>query len=297
MKALPTLKQLRYLVALADHGHFGRAAEACFVTQSTLSSGIQELETLLGAPLAERTRRSVMLTPLGERIVQQAHELLRMAEDMVDLAHMQQGIQAGEIRLGVIPTIGPYVLPKALPRIKTAYPELKVYLMEDQTARLLKQLRKGGLDAVLLALPYPMEGVETEVIAEDRFVLACPPGHPLAKKDAVTDADLASEPLMLLADGHCLREHALAACHLEGRAKMEGFEATSLLTLVQMVANGLGLTLLPQLAIESGLTTGLDIALVPLAGDAPARKIGLAWRSTSFRSSELRKFAHMFGRN
>lgn len=294
MKALPTLKQLRYLVALADHGHFGQAAEACFVTQSTLSSGIQELETLLGAPLAERTRRTVMLTPLGERMVEQAHNVLRMAEDMVDMAHMQQGIHAGEIRLGVIPTIGPYALPKALPKIKAAYPDLKVYLMEDQTARLLKQLRKGGVDAVLLALPYPMEGVDTEVIAEDRFQLACPPGHPLAKKKSISDDDLASEPLMLLADGHCLREHALAACQLEGRAKMEGFEATSLQTLVQMVASGLGLTLLPQLAINAGVTSGLDIALVPLLGDSPARQIGLAWRSSSFRAQELRKFAYFF---
>lgn len=294
MKALPTLKQLRYLVALADHGHFGRAAEACFVTQSTLSSGIQELEALLGAPLAERTRRSVMLTPLGERMVKHAHDLLRMAEDMVDLAHLQQGIHAGEIRLGVIPTIGPYVLPKALFRIKATFPELKVYLMEDQTARLLKQLRKGELDAVLLALPYPIEGVDTEVIAEDRFVLACPPDHKLAKKSSISDDDLISEPLMLLADGHCLREHALSACHLEGRALMEGFEATSLLTLVQMVASGLGLTLLPQLAIDAGLTAGLDIALVPLDGDAPVRQIGLAWRSTSFRAEDLRKFAHFF---
>ena len=294
MKALPTLKQLRYLVALADHGHFGQAAEACFVTQSTLSSGIQELETLLGAPLAERTRRTVMLTPLGERMVEQAHNVLRMAEDMVDMAHMQQGIHAGEIRLGVIPTIGPYALPKALPKIKAAYPNLKVYLMEDQTARLLKQLRKGGVDAVLLALPYPMEGVDTEVIAEDKFQLACPPGHPLANKKFISDDDLASEPLMLLADGHCLREHALAACHLEGRTRMEGFEATSLLTLVQMVASGLGLTLLPQLAINAGLTAGLDIALVPLEDDSPARQIGLAWRSSSFRAEELRKFAYFF---
>ena len=294
MKALPTLKQLRYLVALADHGHFGQAAEACFVTQSTLSSGIQELETLLGAPLAERTRRTVMLTPLGERMVEQAHNVLRMAEDMVDMAHMQQGIHAGEIRLGVIPTIGPYALPKALPNIKAAYPNLKVYLMEDQTARLLKQLRKGGVDAVLLALPYPMEGVDTEVIAEDKFQLACPPGHPLANKKFISDDDLASEPLMLLADGHCLREHALAACHLEGRTRMEGFEATSLLTLVQMVASGLGLTLLPQLAINAGLTAGLDIALVPLEDDSPARQIGLAWRSSSFRAEELRKFAYFF---
>ncbi|PLX35507.1 MAG: LysR family transcriptional regulator, partial [Hyphomicrobiales bacterium] len=266
MKALPTLKQLRYLVALADHGHFGRAAEACFVTQSTLSSGIQELEALLGAPLAERTRRTVMLTPLGERMVKHAHDLLRMAEDMVDLAHKQQGIQSGEIRLGVIPTIGPYALPAALPRIKAAYPDMKLYLLEDQTARLLNQLRKGGLDAVLLALPYPMEGVDTQVIAEDKFQLACPPDHRLAGRSSIADDDLASEPLMLLADGHCLREHALAACHLEGRAKMEGFEATSLQTLVQMVASGLGLTLLPQLAIDAGLTAGLDIALVPLSG-------------------------------
>ncbi len=294
MKALPTLRQLRYLLALVDKQHFGKAAEACFVTQSTLSTGIQELETLLGAPLAERTRRTVMLTPLGLRMAEHSQKILQMAEDMVDLAQQEAGIFAGEIQLGVIPTIAPFVLPRALPKIQQNYPELKLYVTEDQTARLLDRLRKGELDAVLLALPYPADGIEIQVISDDWFQLACPLTHPLAGRKSVSKDDLEGEPLMLLSDGHCLREHALAACHLEGRARMANFEATSLQTLVQMVACGLGLTFLPQMAIDAGLVSGLDIALVPLATNSQSRQIGLAWRSSSVRCDELRKFRRFF---
>ncbi|MCP5088569.1 MAG: LysR family transcriptional regulator, partial [Rhodobacteraceae bacterium] len=266
----------------------------CFVTQSTLSTGIQELEALLGAPLAERTRRTVMLTPLGLRMAGHARKILQMAEDMVDLAQAEVGIFASEIQLGVIPTIAPFVLPRALPKIQQNYPELKLYVTEDQTARLLDRLRKGELDAVLLALPYPAEGIESQVISDDWFQLACPSSHPLAGRKSVSKDDLEGEPLMLLSDGHCLREHALAACHLEGRAKMANFEAASLQTLVQMVACGLGLTFLPQMAIDAGLVSGLDIALVPLAANSQSRQIGLAWRSSSVRCDELRKFSEFF---
>ena len=294
MKTLPTLKQLRYLVALSEEKHFGRAAEACFVTQSTLSAGIQELESLLGISIAERTKRSVMLTPIGEKLARRARGLLRETEDLVDMAAAVSGPLSGVLHLGVIPTIGPFLLPRVLPMLWRDYPDLKLYLREDQTARLLEKLAQGRLDLVLMALPYAAEGVTLLNLAEDRFSLACPAGHKLATKQRVSSADLADEPLMLLEEGHCLRDHALSACHLEGRKQVAGFEATSLQTLVQMVASGLGLTLLPQIALDEGLASGLDIAIVPLDDDAVARQIGLVWRKTSVRGEEFTRLGSCF---
>ena len=288
MKTLPTLKQLQYLVALAEHHHFGKAAESCHVTQSTLSAGIRDLENILQSPIAERTKRTVMLTPLGEQLVVHAKKLLRMAEDMVDLAQSSREPLSGIIRLGVIPTIGPYLLPRVLPSLYEAYPNLQLYLHEDQTARLLARLEAGQLDVILMALPYDMDGMRADILLEDPFQLACPKDHSLAPSSTISHEDIALEPLMLLEEGHCLREHALSACHLEGRAKVKGVEATSLSTLVQMVSGGLGLTLLPQLAIDAGLASGLDISLVPLAGDSVSRQIGLVWRKTSPRTEEYR---------
>ncbi len=287
MKTLPTLKQLQYLVALAEHQHFGKAAETCHVTQSTLSAGIRDLEDILQAPIAERTKRSVMLTPLGTLLVVRASEILRSAEDMVDLAQSSKEPLSGTIRLGVIPTIGPYLLPQVLSSLYEAHPNLQLFLREDQTARLLAKLEAGQLDVVLMALPYDMDGMETDILFEDTFQLACPNTHALASSSTICHEELALEPLMLLEEGHCLREHALSACHLEGRAKVVGVEATSLPTLVQMVSGGLGLTLLPQLAIDANLITGLDISLVPLEGDTISRKIGLVWRKTSPRTKEF----------
>ena len=294
MAALPTLKQLRYLVALTEEKHFGRAAEACFVTQSTLSAGIQELESLLGASLAERTKRSVLLTPLGVKLSTRARAILREAEDIVLLAAAEQKPLNGELRLGVIPTIGPYLLPRILPEIRKQYPDLKLYLREDKTERLLDKLALGQLDTVLLALPYDMDGVDTLSLGTDKFQLACPSGHPLAERDEIDLSDLVDEPLMLLEEGHCLRQHALDACKLSRRSQAEGFEATSLQTLVHMVAGGLGLTLVPQIAIDAGLTQGLDISLVPFGDSDTAREIGLAWRRTSARASEFELLGKFF---
>ncbi len=292
MKPLPTLRQLSYLVALADHLHFGRAAESCLVTQSTLSAGLQELENLLGVTLVERTRRRVMLTPLGAGIVERARALLRDAEDLVDTARAAAEPLSGPLRLGVIPTIGPYLLPRVLPALRRAHPRLQLYLREDQTARLLERLGNGDLDVVLLALPYPAEDVETEEVARDSFVLACPPGHPLATREAVSAADLAGADLLLLEEGHCLREHALAACRLPTVQRGQGLQATSLHTLVQMVAGGLGVTLLPRIAVEAEVTRGTDLVLRPLAEGAGAdRGIGLAWRRSSPRRGEYGQFA------
>ncbi len=281
------MKQLRYLVALADEKHFGQAARACFVAQSTLSAGIIELEAQLGTPVAERTNRKVILTPLGEKLAERARLILREAEDMAQLAASEQGPLTGEFHLGVIPTIAPYLLPSVLPKLRDNYPDLKLFIREEQTGRLLEKLGAGAIDAAILALPYPMDGVATALLGKDRFLLACPAGHRFSGKSSVSTAELANEPLLLLEDGHCLREHALAACDLAGREKNQGFEATSLQTLTQMVAGGLGLTLLPQMAIEAGIARGLDIAIVPLDRRSADREIGICWRKTSTRADEI----------
>lgn len=290
MKILPTLRQLRYLVALAEHKHFGRAAESCLATQSTLSAGLQELESLLGVTLVERTKRRVMLTPLGEEVVARAREVLRGAEEIADLAAASGELLSGPLRLGVIPTIGPYLLPGVLPALRKAHPALRLYLREDQTAQLLDRLASGDLDVALLALPYPAGEFETMAVAHDPFVLACPPDHALASRTSITGADLAEAELLLLEEGHCLREHALAACRLPAPARGEGVLATSLPTLVQMVANGLGVTLIPEMAVRAGVLAGADLVTRPLA-DGAGRDIGLVWRTSSPRKAEFRALA------
>lgn len=287
MKILPTLRQLRYLVALAEHRHFGRAAETCLATQSTLSAGLQELENLLGVMLVERTKRKVMLTPLGEEVVARAREVLRGAEEIADLAAASGAPLSGPLRLGIIPTIAPYLLPGVLATLRRAHPGLRLYLREDQTARLLERLVAGDLDLVLLALPYPVGELETMVMGEDPFVLACPPDHPLAARQGIAGEDLSGHELLLLEEGHCLREHALAACHLPGPARGEGVLATSLATLVQMVANGLGVTLIPEMAAKAGVLAGTDLISRPLS-DGAGRIIGLAWRPSSPRKADFR---------
>lgn len=292
MKILPTLRQLRYLVALAEHRHFGRAAETCLATQSTLSAGLQELENLLGVVLVERTKRKVMLTPIGEEVVARAHAVLRGAEEIADLAAAAAEPLSGPLRLGVIPTIGPYLLPRVLPRLRASHPALRLYLREDLTARLLERLGTGDLDVVLVALPYHAPELETLEVAEDPFVLACPPGHPLATKPHLRSADLIGQDLLLLEEGHCLRDHALAACHLPGPAKGEGVLGTSLATLVQMVANDLGVTLLPRMAVECGVLAGTDLVTRPIA-DAGSRGIGLAWRPSSPRKADFQALAEV----
>jgi LysR family hydrogen peroxide-inducible transcriptional activator len=264
------------------------------VTQSTLSAGLQELETLLGVMLVERTKRRVMLTPLGEEVTQRARRLLADAQDLVDLVRAAEAPLSGPLRLGVIPTIAPYLLPAALPFIRTRYPALRLALREDMSARLVESLQGGGLDVLLLALPWPMEGVETLAIGDDPFFLAVPVGHPLAASPAIDLAMLRGDDLLLLEEGHCLRDHALAACRLAGRwGGGEGLTGTSLNTIVQMVAGGLGLTLLPRMAVEAGAATGLVVR--PLADADAKRTIGLAWRSSSPRDAEFRALAGEFG--
>lgn len=295
MRPLPTLRQVAYLIALAQYGHFGRAAEACFVTQSTLSAGLQELEAVLGVTLVERTKRRVHVTPLGRVMAARGRELVRMAEEMTELARSAAAPLSGPLRLGVIPTIGPFLLPTLLPGLRRDFPLLRLYLREDLSARLLDQLDTGDLDAVILALPYAGD-LELMELGQDPFLLVCPPDHRLADRRAVQPADLSEGELILLEDGHCLTSHALAACRLGapgfgqrtgGRAVVHG---TSLHTIVHMVAGGLGLTLLPRLAVDAGILAGTGLVARPLVG-AGVRTLALGWRHSTPRPAEFRLLA------
>lgn len=292
MTALPSPQQLRYLVALAEHGHFGRAATACAVTQSTLSAGILALERQLDAALLERTGgKRPVFTPLGRDLVGRARTALAALGAFVEAVDTARDPLTGPLRLGTIPTIGPFLLPRLMPRLREGFPRLRLWLREDLTDRLVEGLEAGRLDLLLLALPCDCGDAETLTIAEDPFFVACPPGHPLAQRSEVPPAALSGERLMLLEDGHCLREQALSACGLPGVAASQEFAATSLHTLVQMVAGGLGVTLLPRLAVAGGVTAGADVAVRPLPGGAFGRRIGLAWRARSPRAEEFRALA------
>jgi LysR family hydrogen peroxide-inducible transcriptional activator len=287
---VPTLKQLQYLVALKDQGHFGRAAEACFVTQSTLSAGIRELETLIGVVLVERTRRVVRFTPLGDRIVEKARRVLREAEELADLARAAGKPLSGELRMGVIPTIAPFLLPALLPRLRHRFPDLKLYLREETSQAACDSLHRGQIDCVLLALPYGCGDVEAEPLFDDRLWVAFPPSDPATRSGhgPVTADAIDQHGLLLLEDGHCLKEHALAACNrpeLRGEAAMLG---TSLHTLVQMVANGLGQTLVPEMAVDAGILKGTGIVARPLEAAHAFRRIALIWRKGSPREKEFR---------
>ena len=294
MTPLPTSQQLRYLLALVEHQHFGRAAEACAVTQSTLSAGILALERLLDAALLDREAgRRVVFTALGREVAGRARAALGALEAVAEAAAAARAPMSGALRLGVIPTVGPFLLPRLMPALRGAYPLLRLYLREDTTERLLARLNEGRLDLLLLALPCA--GADTASVARDAFLAALPPGHPLAGRAVVPAAALQGERLLLLEDGHCLREQALAVCgFLRGEgpardpAEPDGFAATSLHTLVQMVAGGLGVTLLPRIAVEAGVTSGTGLAVRPLAGAGGWRTLGLAWRPQSPRAAEYR---------
>ncbi|MDP1026603.1 hydrogen peroxide-inducible genes activator [Sphingomonas sp. KR1UV-12] len=288
---LPTLKQLQYLVALRDHGHFGRAAEACFVTQSTLSAGLRDLETLIGVVLVERTRRVVRFTPLGERIVAKARKVLREAEELGDMARAAGRPLTGEMRMSVIPTIAPFMLPRILPRLRADYPELRLFLREESSAQACEGLHAGRTDCVLLALPFGCGEVATAPLFDDRlFVAFQTRGDEPAP--ATIDADaIDAASLLLLEDGHCLKDHALAACNrpeLRAEATMLG---TSLHTIVQMVDNGLGVTVLPEMALKAGILDHTSITARPLAADNAVRSVALVWRRASPRESDFRLLA------
>src|SRR5215510_2826906 len=296
IEILPTLKQLRHFVALADNRHFGKAAKACLVTQSTLSASLKELEDILQAPLVDRTNRRVAFTPLGEATVERARRLLDETEALVLAAQGERAPLTGTVRLGVIPTIGPFLLPRILPALREAWPKLKLYLREDQTDALLEQLHAGRLDVLVLALPYDCGNVETAQLFKDRFSLALRRDHPLARANRIDPKDVEAETLLLLQEGHCLRGHALSACRIGDKAHADAFEATSLPTLVQMVDNGLGVTLLPQLALEAGVLKGTEMVARPVDVDNPERDIALIWRKGTARREEFQLLAREIAR-
>src|SRR5690348_9576559 len=271
---LPTIKQLQYLVALRQHGHFGKAAEACFVTQSTLSAGLRELETLLGVTLVERTRRVVRFTALGEKVADKAVRVLREAEELSAIAGAEGQPLHGELRLGVIPTIAPFLLPAMLPRLRREWPELKLYLREETSQAACEALHRGQLDCVLLALPYPCGDIDSAPLFDDPLFVAFPRGEAPAGAKVEVDA-IDEKRMLLLEDGHCLKDHALSACNrpdLRAHAAMMG---TSLHTLVQMVDNGLGVTFIPAMAIEAGILSGTGVDARPLQSEHPYRRIAL----------------------
>lgn len=287
---LPTLKQLQYLVALKNHGHFGRAADACFVTQSTLSAGLRELESLIDVTLVERTRRVVRFTPLGNRIADKAQRILHEAEELADMARAAGKPLSGELRMGVIPTIAPFLLPSLLPRLRRQWPDLKLYLREETSHAACDSLHRGQLDCVLLALPYGCGDVDKEELFDDRLFVAFPPGTP-DPPPRVSPSAIDEDKLLLLEDGHCLKDHALAACNrpeLRAEATMMG---TSLHTLVQMVDNGLGQTMIPEMALKAGILDNTDVIARPLETEHPSRRIALIWRRSSPREKEFRLLA------
>jgi LysR family hydrogen peroxide-inducible transcriptional activator len=291
---LPTLRQLQYLKLLVEQGSFGRAAEAAHVTQPTLSAGIQELERTLGAPVVERARSGVILTPVGEEALRRARTILTEAEELVEAAKSASQPLTGRFRLGVIPTVAPFLLPKALPLLRERFPKLRLFLREDLTHRLIASLRAGQLDAALIALPYDLTGLQYAHVADDELMAAVPANDRLAAEERVSPEDMEKEGLILLEDGHCLREHALAACGLrppKAAAGEEVFAATSLPTLVQMVGSGLGVTFLPSMAVAAGLADAAPVTVRPIKAEHPSREIVVAWRAGSSRAAEGRLLA------
>ncbi|MFM2409581.1 MAG: hypothetical protein RL481_409, partial [Pseudomonadota bacterium] len=283
--------QLQYLVALQEHGHFGKAADACFVTQSTLSAGLRELESLLGLVLVERTRRVVRFTPLGQKMVAKAHRILREAEELADMARAAGKPLADDLRMSVIPTIAPFLLPQLLPQLRLKFPELKLYLREETSAAAVDALHKGQVDCVLMALPFAAGDIEHAHLFDDRLYVAFPQGEPENPPAVITPDQVDEGRLLLLVDGHCLKDHALAACNrpeLRSSATMLG---TSLHTLILMVDNGLGQTLIPEMAVKAGLLNSTQVQARPLDAPHATREIALVWRTNSPRHSEFELLA------
>ncbi|WP_044560585.1 hydrogen peroxide-inducible genes activator [Azospirillum sp. B4] len=285
---LPSLKQLRYLVHLYEHRNFSRAAEACNVTQAALSSGIQELEALLRLRLVERTRRMVAFTAIGEQVVEKAREMLRVAQDLGNIGH-GDGALAGVLRLGIIPTIGPFLLPRLLPKFAGSYPLLELHVREEFSAGLCTALGRGDLDCAILALPYPCAALDYDALFDDPLMLAFHADDPVGCQPTLDEAGWIDR-LLLLPDGHCLRDHALSLC---GRADLErqAMSASTLQTLVHLVDNRLGVTLLPEMAVQAGLLNGLHVATRALPDPDAKRRIVLAWRSGAALSTTYQRLA------
>lgn len=290
---LPTIKQLRYFVALTETGHFGRAAESCFVSQSAFSNAIQELESLLDTQLVDRTNRSVTITATGQQVATQARLCLRDMESLVEIARGNRQPLTGDLHLGVIPTIAPFMLPGALPKLRQQFPDLRLFLHEEQTQRIYERLMDGELDLLLLALPYDMRGVEVLPLFKDRFALAYREGTARVDPDNYRFSRLDADSVLLLEDGHCLRDHALAACKIRNTQKVRRIGASSVLTLVEMVDADLGITFLPEMAKGSSVLRNTRVRMKPLS-DKSYRTIGLAWRKGSRRASEFEELGEFF---
>jgi LysR family hydrogen peroxide-inducible transcriptional activator len=285
------LRDLRYLVALADERHFGKAAERCFVSQPTLSAQIRKLEDYLGVALVERQPKRVSLTETGEKIVARARLVLQEADAIVEIARTDRDPLSGALKLALIPTVGPYLLPHVVGPLRKAVPRLKLMLYEYQTAPLLEKLRAGEIDMGILALPVPADGLESEPLYEEPFMLAVPAGHRLAEQERVKVDDLKGETLLLLEDGHCLRDQALEVCSRIRVHEEQDYRATSLETLRQMVAAGHGVTLLPQLAAGSPVGTVRGLRAKAFVRPAPARTIGAVWRKSTTRAPAVAAIA------
>lgn len=288
MSALPSLKQLHYLVALSSQLSFTRAAEACFVTQSTLSAGLKELEDILGVRLVERDRQSVLMTPIGAEIAARARDILAATQDLVDRAAGVMEPMCGALRLGIIPTVAPFLLPPTLRLLRERFPQLRLTLREDLTTHLIARLEDGQLDFALIALPFPTDALIVDDLFDDPLWLVGCPGDEDLERDPLTVTPTLAERLLLLEEGHCLRDHTLQACGKTGRPPSGAIEATSLLTLLQMVESGLGLALVPEMAVKSGLTASPGLLARPFSRPAPSRTIALVARRSTSRLSELK---------
>jgi LysR family hydrogen peroxide-inducible transcriptional activator len=293
---LPSTRQLQYFVALVETGHFGRAAEATFVSQSAFSNAIKELENTLDTQLVDRTNRQVTITAMGQQIATQARLVLQDIDELIELAAGQRQPLTSDLRLGVIPTIAPFLLPGALPRLRRKHPLLKLYLAEDETQRIYERLMDGELDVLLLALPWEMRGVDVLPLFRDPFRLACREGtkrvDPMNYRFNRLDAD----SILLLEDGHCLRDHALAACRIRNTQKVQRFAASSLLTLIEMIDADLGISFLPEMSAGSALLKNTRVKLYPLA-ESSYRQIGLAWRKGSNRVEEFKLLGSFLAEN
>ena len=289
-RRLPTVKQLSYLVTLGETRHFGRAAERCFISQSAFSVAIRELESLVGVQLVDRTNKSVALTAQGSLFAQRARAVIDEIEAMADAVSHGGEPLSGRLKLGVIPTVAPFLLPPLLARLRTEYPNLQLYIREQQTAVIYQELMAGELDLLLLALPWPLRQAQTRVLFSDPFRLAYRAGTDKIDPDNYDPDSLPTGSVLLLEDGHCLRDHALAACQLGASSAINSFKGSSLPTLVQMVDADLGVTYLPEIGCRSNLLQGTTVKTRPL-GAAVSRDIGLAWRSGSAREQDFEQFA------
>jgi LysR family hydrogen peroxide-inducible transcriptional activator len=288
------IRSLQYLLALAEQHHFGRAAEACFVSQPTLSTQIRKLEDELDVTLVERGSREALLTPTGDAVVARARDALANVDDIRRIARRMRDPESQTVRIGIFPTLGPYLLPHVLPRVRERFPRLELLLVEEKTEAILARLRRGRLDAVIVALPVPDEGLESAFLFEEPFMLAAPAGHPLADEEAVALEDLIGRNLLLLEEGHCLRDQALEVCRLAGADENRDFRATSLETLRYMVAGNAGITLLPVLATKPPTAPVEGLRLVSFGESPPSRRLAMFWRESAPNRPLLVDLAALF---